>query len=365
MNFKSKFLRRAEKLPQMHSSEFRGIPIVLEWPKGSVRTGKDNNGKGWKRTMLCDYGFVPETRAAGDGEGLDVYIGPDTESDHVYVVEQLDDEGEFDEYKCLLGFPDMDSAFEMYLAHYPDDWEDSRVGEVFEVPFDYAFDAIEKNQVENEGENPAPKTAADKRYTLPAYLYHGTVGAKVQDILANGLMTDKSSSHNEWDGGAVYLAIDKHMTGNYPDHYEAGERESGKVTLAIATKFLNKADLRPDDADFPVMFDELPDEEKAQLQTIFGDAFDDSSWAYCEWPVSLHLTGQVAYLRDIPAKAISVAEDYRGKISNNTGIINSPSHDRFVPDESPADVFINRGNPTMTAKSSGLAYLKALQSMQS
>jgi hypothetical protein len=161
MNFQSKLLI-AEKLPQHHSTDYRGLGIVIEWPKGSVRTGKDSHGKKWKRVMQCDYGYVPNTVAAGgDKEGLDVYIGSDETSDKVYVVEQLKENGEFDEYKCLLGFPDLNTAYQTYLEHYPaDDWEETRVGEVFEVPFDYAFDAIEKQQEEHEGLNPVPKTAA-------------------------------------------------------------------------------------------------------------------------------------------------------------------------------------------------------------
>lgn len=156
MNFKSKFLITATKLPQHHSGNYRDLDIVIEWPKGSVRVGEDEKGNKWKRKMEADYGYIPDTVAAGDKEGLDVYIGPDEESDNVYVVEQLTEDGEFDEYKVLLGFSDLETAYETYLKHYPDDWDETRVGEVSEVPFDVAFGHIEKNQAENEGENPAP-----------------------------------------------------------------------------------------------------------------------------------------------------------------------------------------------------------------
>lgn len=146
MNFESKFLHVADKLPQHHSSSFKNLGIVIEWPKGSVRTGKDKNGKKWSRKMEADYGYIPDTAAAGDKEGLDVYIGPNEQSEKVFVVEQLTDDGEFDEYKCLLGFDDLDTAFETYLKHYPDDWEDNNVAEVYEVPFHHLFDAVEEHQ---------------------------------------------------------------------------------------------------------------------------------------------------------------------------------------------------------------------------
>jgi hypothetical protein len=145
MIFISKFLISA-KLPQHHSTQYQGLDLIIEWPKGSVRVGVDDSGNRWRRTMLADYGYVPHTTAAGDKENLDVYIGPNTDSDKVYVVEQLKKNGDFDEYKCLLGFDTLDEAYDMYLAHYPEGWGDDRVGEVYEVPYDYVFDEIEKHQ---------------------------------------------------------------------------------------------------------------------------------------------------------------------------------------------------------------------------
>ena len=165
MIFTSKFLRVALKLPQHHSSDFRGLGIVVEWPKGSVRVGEDEHGKKWKRKMEADYGYIPSTVAAGDKEGLDVYIGDDIASDKVFVVEQLTEEGKLDEYKMLLGFPDLDTAYETYLKHYPEDWDETRVGEVSEVPFTFAFDKIEEHQAENEGENPVPETLKEPAFT--------------------------------------------------------------------------------------------------------------------------------------------------------------------------------------------------------
>ena len=142
MEFTSKFLKA--KLHQ-HST-FRGIPIIIEWPKGSVRTGTNDQGEPWKRKMEADYGYVNSTIGAGDLEPLDVYIGSDEDAADVYVVEQLKEDGSFDEYKVCLGFPDMETAYKTYLSHYPEDWEDTRVGDVDAVPFDEAFDEIERQQ---------------------------------------------------------------------------------------------------------------------------------------------------------------------------------------------------------------------------
>src|SRR5271170_831248 len=103
----------ADKLPNMHSTDFRGIPVVIQWPKGSVRVGKHEDGTPYKTEMKADYGYIPDTVAAGDEERLDVYIGPNKEAENAYVVEQLKDNGEFDEYKVMLGFDSLEEAEQM------------------------------------------------------------------------------------------------------------------------------------------------------------------------------------------------------------------------------------------------------------
>lgn len=155
-----------EKLPQNQPTTFRGLDLIIEWPKGSTRVGKDKDGKPWAREMSADYGYVPDTTAAGDREDLDVYVGPDEDSDKVFVVEQLTDEGEFDEFKVLLGFDTEKEAFEIYLKHYPEGWEESNVGDVFEVKFDHLFDAVEKNQDKDEpAENIAKNNSRTSAWT--------------------------------------------------------------------------------------------------------------------------------------------------------------------------------------------------------
>jgi len=139
-------LKTADKLPQYHSISYRGLPIIVEWPKGSTRTGEDKEGNPWKREMKADYGFVNNTTAVGDREPLDVYIGPNPDAEYAYVVEQLDEQGNLDEYKCVLGVDSLEEAEEMYLAHYPEDWEDTRLGEIAEIPFDYLFDTVAEHQ---------------------------------------------------------------------------------------------------------------------------------------------------------------------------------------------------------------------------
>jgi hypothetical protein len=122
--------------------KFQGIDIHIENPKGSVRSGTNRFGEAWSRTMQCDYGYVP-VLAAGDNEELDVYIGDDAQAPNVYIVQQLSDEGEFDEFKVLLGFSSAPEALGVYLAHYPDEWqENGHIGNFWTVTVDKLKQAI-------------------------------------------------------------------------------------------------------------------------------------------------------------------------------------------------------------------------------
>jgi len=98
--------------------DFQGMKIRLDRPKGFVMRGTDEEGKSWERIYKYDYGFLPKTKG-GDGDGLDVFVGPDKESGMAFWAIQKKKDGSFDEYKVLLGFPNKKSAMDAYKAHVP------------------------------------------------------------------------------------------------------------------------------------------------------------------------------------------------------------------------------------------------------
>lgn len=98
--------------------DFQGIPIHLDRPKGLIMTGKDAEGKDWARKYLYDYGFIPKT-LGGDGDGLDVFIGPNKTSTETYWAIQNKADGSFDEYKVFLGFTSRDAATGAFRDHIP------------------------------------------------------------------------------------------------------------------------------------------------------------------------------------------------------------------------------------------------------
>lgn len=102
----------------MKTINFQGMKIRIDRPKGFEQTGKGANGKPWKRTYLYDYGFLPKTKG-GDGDGVDVFVGPNSEAHTTFWAIQKDKDGKFDEYKVFVGFPDRAAAKKAYLQHIP------------------------------------------------------------------------------------------------------------------------------------------------------------------------------------------------------------------------------------------------------
>jgi ppGpp synthetase/RelA/SpoT-type nucleotidyltranferase len=134
----------ADKLPNMHSTRFRGLPVVIEWPNGSTSVDKNDKGETFKIDMKADYGYIPDTTDVDHDDHLDVYIGPDEDAEYAYVIEQNRKSGEFDEYKIMLGFDSLEEAEKTYLEHMPE-WA---LGDISEVPIDYLFDIVQKQREE-------------------------------------------------------------------------------------------------------------------------------------------------------------------------------------------------------------------------
>ena len=102
--------------------------ITVENPKGSMRRGTDANGNPWETTMQNTYGYIRSTEGV-DGDHIDVFLTNDIDGwngRRVYVVDQYNEDGTFDEHKVMLGFNDEDDARNAYLSNYSEDWAKNR-----------------------------------------------------------------------------------------------------------------------------------------------------------------------------------------------------------------------------------------------
>jgi len=108
-------------LKRQERRSFAGIPVVIEYRKGDIRTGKSPQGHVWSRKMKSAYGRIVNTKGA-DKEPLDVYVGENPHANTVFVVDQLKgpEFKELDEQKFMLGYDDLNQAREAYLENYPD-----------------------------------------------------------------------------------------------------------------------------------------------------------------------------------------------------------------------------------------------------
>lgn len=102
--------------------KINGFDVTIEQPAGSVRSGKDVNGKEWSVTMSNTYGYIRGTEGV-DGDHIDVFLGPDMNSDMVYVVDQVNTDGSFDEHKVMMGFSSLEDARSAYLSNYEEGWQ--------------------------------------------------------------------------------------------------------------------------------------------------------------------------------------------------------------------------------------------------
>jgi hypothetical protein len=107
----------------------QGMDITLENPKGSNREGTSPDGKKWSHKMANHYGYIRRSEGA-DGDQVDVFLGGNLESETVFVVDQVAQDGFFDEHKAMVGFTTKRQAVNAYKRNYDKGWV---VGEVTEM----------------------------------------------------------------------------------------------------------------------------------------------------------------------------------------------------------------------------------------
>lgn len=107
-----------------------GMNITIEQPKGSIRRGKDASGKEWESEMHNTYGYIRGTEGV-DGDHIDIFLSDNPNEGNVFVVDQVNKDGSFDEHKVMYGFADKESARQAYLSNYEDGWQG--LGNITEV----------------------------------------------------------------------------------------------------------------------------------------------------------------------------------------------------------------------------------------
>lgn len=136
-------LKEDKKFKLQGRISFRGLDIAIENKKGSVRKGVDDDGEEWRTKMFYPYGYIQKTQGT-DGDKVDCFLGPNKESDKVFIIHQNNPEtGKYDEDKVMLGFEDWNNARDAYLAHYDDQ---EFLGDHTEMDFDTFKEKVLKTE---------------------------------------------------------------------------------------------------------------------------------------------------------------------------------------------------------------------------
>jgi ribosomal protein S18 acetylase RimI-like enzyme len=97
-----------------------GMDLKIENPIGTTRSGEDPGGKPWSVKMTADYGELLHTEGA-DGDPVDLYVAPNPRHGApVFVFDQYNDDGSFDEVKAVVGVTTQAQAEKIYDAHFSD-----------------------------------------------------------------------------------------------------------------------------------------------------------------------------------------------------------------------------------------------------
>lgn len=191
-----------------------GYNISIENPKGSERSGVDANGQPWSVTMNNSYGYIRGTEGV-DGDHIDVFLSDHPTEGKVYVIDQMKEDGSFDEHKVMYGFNSALSAKSAYKKNYSPGWKG--LGKITEVskevfnewvksskrktkPFAEYKIAKEKANVEMEDNTDFPISHLRDDGMIvnedgtPMTLYHGTINDGVKAL------TDLEPGHRRDDG---------------------------------------------------------------------------------------------------------------------------------------------------------------------
>lgn len=107
--------------------KWNGLTIVIETKKDGERSGTSKDGKAWKCKMVADYGYVSGNTSDADGDGFDIFAGPDLSSPVVFVIDQNKGPTDtFDEHKAVIGASSEEEAKQLYMDSYSKGWKGFR-----------------------------------------------------------------------------------------------------------------------------------------------------------------------------------------------------------------------------------------------
>jgi hypothetical protein len=111
----------AENWRKGEKRQLNGVTVTIENERGSTRRSKPGAKVQWESTMVHHYGDI-DGYIGADGDEVDVFVGQRPDSPRIFVVDQRNRDGKFDEHKVMFGFTSEQDARAGYLSNYEPGW---------------------------------------------------------------------------------------------------------------------------------------------------------------------------------------------------------------------------------------------------
>lgn len=188
-------------------TNYNGLDIDIEWRKGTTRQWK---GSSYRNHMAADYGYIINTDSP-DGEEIDVYLcNPAHPEAKVFMLLQLKKDGNFDEHKFMLGFPNKKTAEEAYKRTMPPDM----FGGIVEMEFKdfkknmvkfYQKKALRKSDVHVDNIEWPKKRASIVQEELTEFARQAKEFLKLKNPIIVHLYKGSDGDRGEYDEGVILL----------------------------------------------------------------------------------------------------------------------------------------------------------------
>lgn len=116
-------MKSAENYKKAHV-KVDDLDIAIENPINTTRSGKDKTGREWSQDLKADYGYIKGSKGY-DKDHVDVFIKPGYQggADTVHIVNQVNEDGSFDEQKVIFGAKGKVEAKRIYNSNYEKGWK--------------------------------------------------------------------------------------------------------------------------------------------------------------------------------------------------------------------------------------------------
>ena len=207
--------------------------ITIEQPEGSIRRGTDANGKQWESKMHNTYGYIRGTEGV-DGDHIGVFLSNDMDGwngAQVFVVDQYNPDGTFDEHKVMLGFNDASDAKNNYLANYEKGWENGRRIDVSAVNLEdfEKWIASSHRKTKPFSEYKSVKPAGDSE-TFKGHKVENSGKEALEDVIGRSLNADETHRLIAFMENTAESAPELELT---PQNWAKEFGESGVVSTPI------------------------------------------------------------------------------------------------------------------------------------